>query len=49
MWTRVVSQCVEALRRKTGGPRLDLLWGSWKFSSDLILLSAFSRWKSLNP
>ena len=33
---------VEALRYKTGGLGFDYRWGPWKFSSDLILLSAFS-------
>jgi hypothetical protein len=39
---QVVVQLVEALCHKTGGPKYDSHCSPWKFSSDLILLSAFS-------
>lgn len=35
-------QLVEALGHKTGGSGLDSRYGPWKYSSDLVLLSAFS-------
>jgi hypothetical protein len=38
----VVVQLFEALRHKTGGSGFDSQWGSWKFSSDLVPLAAFS-------
>ena len=37
-----VPQLVEALGHKTGGSGLDSRYGPWKYSSDLVLLSAFS-------
>jgi hypothetical protein len=39
---RAVAQLVEALRLKKGGPCFDSLCGPWKFTNDLILLSASS-------
>jgi hypothetical protein len=37
-----VPQVVEALGHKTGGSRLDSWYSASKYSSDLVLLSAFS-------
>ena len=37
-----MTQLVEALRHKPGYPAFDSRWGPWTFSSDLILLSAFT-------
>ena len=37
-----VAQLIEALRHKTGGPGFDSRRSPWTFSSELILLSAFS-------
>ena len=40
--SRAVAQLVEAFRHKIGRPGFDFWWNPWKFSSDVILLSAFS-------
>ena len=36
-----VTQLVEALRHKTGGPGFESRWGSWKSSNDVTLVSEF--------
>ena len=36
-----MTQLVEALRHKTGGPGFESRWGSWKSSNDVTLVSEF--------
>jgi hypothetical protein len=35
-WGHAVTQLVEALHHKTGGPGINFRWDAWKFSRDLI-------------
>lgn len=38
-----LAQLIQALHHMTGGPVFDFRWRPWKFSSDLIFLSAFNN------